>query len=105
MALLKASSLLLLILISACGKQVNISTDKLKAASESNALTAMKEGTLTRGNPSTISVPGATYNVSKYSSHLALQFINTIPQGQSISVRYIAQTEGAELVISKIENR
>jgi len=97
--------LLLLILIVGCGKQVSISTTKLKNASESNALSVMKEGTLVRGNPDRIMQNGNPLTVSKYSSHLSLQFIKTIPMGQEISVKFEGDVKGTEVILRTLENK
>lgn len=97
--------LTLLISAAACGKKVNISTQKLQSASELNAVSAYTNGSLERGTPDKITTNGSTYVVSKYSSGLSLQFIKTIPMGQTIQIKYKGEVTNGELLLNELENQ
>ena len=102
------SKTLFIILFSflSCGKQVEISNEKLRYSSSlSNGSTtsANLEGTLQRGAKDQITVNGSTYTVSRYSSYLALEFIAAKPLNSSQRVKFRGKYQGQEVLLEIIE--
>lgn len=96
------SSTLLLLL--ACGKDVNISEKKLEEASKLETKKALTAGTLTKSaSSSEIKVNGSAYKVSMYSSYQALEFIAARPIGTNLAVKFKGDIKTSEIVLQTIE--
>ncbi len=102
------SSLLALVFICACGRQVNISTRQLEYNSNlqnGSSITASQEGLLIRGVPDKIIVNSVTHNVSIYSSYLALEFIASKPLSTQMNVKFKGKLKNNEMVLEIIESK
>lgn len=101
--------LFILIAISACGRQVNISNSKLESYSELTQAEIDKlkvDALLFRLQSSdNIQYSGKSYHVSAQSSHLALTYIKSKSIGSHIQVRLKAKFKGTEVVIETIEDK
>ncbi len=89
------------IAVSACGRDVSISTRKLQdnsALEDGSNTVAPQTGTLTRGTPDKIS----GRNVSIYSSYSALEFIAARPLYTQMQVKYKGKIVNQELVLESI---
>src|SRR5262245_31352500 len=97
---------ILFMFLMGCGKDVNLSTARLEQQSSvtiADAAQAYTSGSLVRGEIDKIIVNSRTLTVSKYSSHLAQEFISSRPEGSTINVKFKGEVQGKEIVISKIE--
>ena len=104
--MVKLTLLLTLFMLASCGKDVNVSSTKLKNNSALNdgiASTPNADGLIRRGTKDTITTNGATYNVSMYSSHQALEFIAARPLGSQIQVRFKGKTKNGEMILEVIQ--
>lgn len=91
---MRISFLFALMLLAACGKEVNLDTSKLESLSK--ITTPDQVGTLTRapGND-TLSANGRNYKVSIYSSYNALEFVASKPIPSSMSVKFKGKTSSS----------
>lgn len=103
--------LLSLLLITACGKNVNISTKQLESnsgLSDGNATATNQEGILKRGTPDQIIVNGTAKIVSTYSSYSALEFIAIRPLNSQTPVNFRGKPHklrSNEMVLEYIETK
>ncbi len=101
--------ILILILISSCGRQVDINTSKLESYSKLSEEQMNKEkvdAILFRLKSSdNIQYSGKSYNVSGQSSHLALSFIKSKSIGSNVKVRIKGKFKGTEVIIETIEEK
>jgi hypothetical protein len=100
--------LLILILIAACGKEVSISTKKLESNSTLSTGTTtqnFQDGLLLRNAKDQIVVGGSTYNVSIYSSYLALEFIAAKKMNSQHQVKFKANYKGSDIILEIIQNK
>lgn len=98
--------LLILILTTSCGKDVNVSSAKMKERSEQDAYSYTETkamGVLTRGKPDKINTGTGIYPVSVYSSHAALEFIAGKPMNTQMNIKYKGVIKNQEIVLSIIE--
>jgi hypothetical protein len=95
------TSLLILILVlsTACGKEVEISNKKLEYNSSLSTTTPEIDGTLIRGTPDRLQVNNGTYQVSMYSSYDALEFIATRQLNKSYTVRFRGKIKSNQYVV------
>lgn len=98
------------ILLSSCGNQVQLANNKLEtynSVKQSTQAKADKSGTLIRKNVSSttdkINNGSQTINVSKYSSHQALEFIKGRAEGVQVPIRYKGEELNSEIVVEYIE--
>jgi len=97
----------LLILIS-CGKDVRLKNSQLESLSNitvAETVTVNKEGILfVSDSGDSLQFNGNKYPISKYSSHLAFNFINSKPVGQ-YTVKFKGEINKSEAVIELIEEQ
>lgn len=106
--MVKKVTLISLLLIASCGKDVKISSKELESnssLSDGNSTVTNQEGILKRGTPDKISVNGADVKVSIYSSYQVLEFIAIRPLNSQIPVRYRGKTKNNELVLEYLEEK
>ncbi len=97
---------MLLALTASCGKEVKVSTKKLEynsSLSNGASVGPDADGLLVRGTPDKVQTTSGTYNVSTYSSHLALEFIAGRPLNAQLQVRYRATLKNNEIVLQVIQ--
>lgn len=95
-----------LILASSCGKDVSISTKKLEynsTLSNGTSISSIQEGLLLRDHKDRLIVSGTTYNVSMYSSYLALEFIAARPLNTQHQVKFKGKFSRSEVILEMIE--
>lgn len=101
--------LILILFISACGRQVNISSSKLESYSKLTDAEIDKDkvnAVLFRLQSSdNIQYSGKSYQVSAQSSHLALTYIKTKTIGSHVPVKVKAKFKGTEVIIEVIEDK
>jgi len=100
--------ILMLILITACGKDVKFSNEleKSTSVSEAQPLAITQTATIVRSSatpPGKINLSGKTYNISPFSSYMALNFINQQTEGVQVPVRIRGEVKGNEVYIKIIE--
>lgn len=103
-----ANKLILLsfVLLISCGKDVNISTKKLQynsTLSTGTASSSYQEGLLLRDTKDRLVVGGTTYNVSMYSSYLALEFIAAKRLNTQHQVKFKGKFRGNDIILELIE--
>lgn len=97
---------LVLFLLVACGKEVNISNKALEKNSSSSSAATMstdQDGVLIRGIRDQIKTSDATYYVSMYSSYSALEFIAAKPLYSQQQVNFRGKKKNNEMIIEVIE--
>jgi hypothetical protein len=98
---------LVLFTLVSCGKEIKIDSAKLESYSDlqkSDSLKVDSTGTLIRtASADQLQADGKTYNVSKYSSYVALEFIAAKPIGSQILVKYKGTLKGNDLVLELLE--
>lgn len=100
--------ILMLILISACGKDVKFTNEleKSKSVSEAQPLVISQTATVIRSTanpPGKITMNGQTFNISPFSSYVALNFINQQAVGVQVQVKIRGDVRGNEVYIKIIE--
>ena len=98
--------LTLLMFMVACGREVNISNQKLQynsSLSNGSTTTANQEGVLIRGPKDQITTNGKSYPVSMYSSYLALEFIAGKPLNAQLQVKFRGTIIKNEMKLELIE--
>lgn len=100
--------ILMLVLISACGKDVKFTNELEKSTSVSGAqpLVVTQTATIVRSTatpPGKITMSGKTYNISPFSSYQALNFISQLNDGVQTSVKIRGEAKGNEVYIKIIE--
>lgn len=100
--------ILMLVLISACGKDVKFSNELEKSSSVSQAqpLAITQTATVMRTSatpPGKITMNGRTYNISPFSSYVALNFLNQQAEGVQVLVKIRGEVRGNEVYIKIIE--
>ena len=102
--------LLILIFAVSCGKQVQLTSNKLESynsVTTADAITVDKTGTLIRKNITNssdrVTTGGQTLAVSKYSSNQALTAIGSRAEGISISIKYKGEVRGPEIILQLVE--
>jgi hypothetical protein len=96
--------LLLTLLVSACGREVNLKANKLESTQQiTNADIAkyQKSGTFVKSTNAVV-VSGVSYKVSAYSSKNALDFVAAIPAGSQVPVLVVGGYSANEVVIESI---
>lgn len=104
----KLIPLLFLVLLVSCGKEVTF--DKATQESYSQVTQAApqmveKQGTFTKKstlNDSTVSSGGASYGVSEYSSHQALQFYSKASLNSSVPVKFRGEVKNNKIFLETI---
>jgi hypothetical protein len=97
-----------LLLFAACGRDVKF-TNQLESSSavtQAQPIVATQTASIVRSvasPPGAIIMNGRTYNISPFSSYLALKFINAQPVGVSVAVRVTGEVKGQEVYIKVIE--
>lgn len=103
---MRNSLILLMFLIVGCGKQVTISHSKLEAYSQptpAQQQELVEQGILLRtGIEDVISLGSVSYQVSKHSSHQALQFINSKQVGTQTRVSIKGRVRNKEIVLTSV---
>jgi hypothetical protein len=102
--------LLLLLLIMSCGKEVKLDTKKLESYSSitvAESQRAESSGTLIRANSAgaydRLKSNGREYKISKYSSYLALTYIQKISPGNSVPVIWEGDVVNTEVVLRNLK--
>lgn len=100
--------ILMLILITACGKDVKFTNELEKSTqiSEAQPLAVTQTATVMKTSatpPGKITMNGKTYNISPFSSYMALNYINQLTDGVQVSVKIRGEVKGNEVYIKVIE--
>jgi hypothetical protein len=100
--------LILLLLITACGKDVKFTNELEKSTSVSQAqpLAITQTATIIRSSatpPGTIIMNGKSYKISPFSSYVALTFINQLNDGVQTPVKIRGEVRGNEVYLKIIE--
>lgn len=93
---------LLLILVGACGKDVEISNRELQYNSSLSTPTAEQDGILIRGKPDRLKGPSGTYPVSIYSSYSSLEFIAARELNQQYPVKFRGKIKNGQYVVETL---
>ena len=100
--------ILMLVLITACGKDVKFTNELEKSTSVSNPqpLAVTQSATIVKSSstpPGKITMNGTTYNISPFSSYVALNYINQLTEGVAVTVKIRGEVKGNEVYIKVIE--
>jgi hypothetical protein len=99
-------TLILLLIVSGCGKDVSISTRELEtksSLSDGNATVTDQEGILKRGTPDFVIVSGVASKVSIYSSYASLEFIAVRPLNSQTPIKFRGKVKKNEMVLEYVE--
>jgi hypothetical protein len=96
---------ILLLLILGCGNNVKMTSNKLENLPGVDTLKYKKSGVLTKANPSKVNYQDKDYDVSKYSSKNAQEFINTLAFGVKTEISFTGGIEGNQIVLETIEKK
>lgn len=102
------TKLILLTLLTSCGVDVKLKENKLESVTPLTSKqleTIQKTGTFTKGTVNQITYQNKTYKVSAYSSHDAINFMNSIPQGVSVAVIFTGGLSTTEVVLESIKRQ
>ncbi len=97
-----------LVLVASCGKDIKF-TNQLEASSaitNAQPLAITQSATIIRGTnpaPGKLIMNGRTYNISPFSSYLALNFINQQAMGVQVPAKIRGEVKGTEVYIKIIE--
>jgi hypothetical protein len=97
-----------LVLLTSCGKDVKF-TNQLESNSaimNAQPIAITQSAVIIRGTnpaPGKIIVNGRNYNISPFSSYVALNFINQQAMGMQIPVKIRGEVKGTEVYIKVIE--
>ena len=87
-----------------CGKNVNISNQRLQSNSTlSTSTTSLQEGLLIRGKPDQIKLNSILYSVSLYSSYNALEFVASKPLSSQVVVQFRGKIKNKEIILETIQ--
>lgn len=94
--------LLTLVFLLGCGKEVSIPNDLERHSSITSADSkeAMLEGTLSKTDDSRVKIGEKIYKVSRFSSHSALEYVLSLPEGDT-PVKFRGEVKTDEVLISK----
>lgn len=94
----------LLLLVSACGREVKMKANQLESNQQiTNADLSkyQKSGTFIK-NSNSVVIGGVSYKISQYSSKNAQDFVAMIPAGSQVPVLVIGGVSATEIVIESI---
>lgn len=95
--------LILLTLAVSCGPQVKLKENQLENPSLLTSTKAHEmSGTISKGAKNIVQYQGKSYEVSKYSSKMALDYIAGMTAGAQASITFTGGFKGAEVVIENI---
>ncbi|MGE3611139.1 MAG: hypothetical protein AB7I27_16225 [Bacteriovoracaceae bacterium] len=101
-------SLIILFLLLGCGKDVKLKNNKLESLTsitETDSIKVNQQGMLVKTeSSSSIQISGRDYPVSKYSSYLALNFIQSKSSGQYL-VKFRGEIQKGEIVLEILEQQ
>ena len=106
LVMVKKITIISLLLISACGKNVSISTRELEAnsgLSDGNATATNQVGVIKRGTPDLIIVNGKANIVSIYSSYSALEFIAIRSMNSQTPVNFRGKIKNNQMVLEYVK--
>lgn len=97
-----------LVLVASCGKDVKFTNQLESSSAITNAqpIAITQSATLIRGTnpaPGKLMMNGQTYNISPFSSYIALNFINAKPMGVQVPVKIRGEVKANEVYIKIIE--
>lgn len=94
--------ILTIFVLAGCGKEVSIPTDleRVSSITQAESKEAILEGTLTKGDPSSVKIAEKIYKVSRFSSYSALEYISTLHEGDTV-VKFRGEIKTTEVVITK----
>lgn len=94
--------ILTIFVLAGCGKEVSIPTDleRVSSITQADSKEVILEGTLTKGNPSSVKIGDKTYKVSRFSSYSALEYISTLQEEDTV-VKFKGEIKTTEVVINK----
>ncbi len=102
------SKFFILLSLASCGADVRLKENKLENVTpltDAQLATYQKQGTLTKGQTTTVLHQSKTYTVSIYSSMQAQTFINSLPPGSSVPVIFTGGFKTNEVIIEQIQRR
>jgi hypothetical protein len=90
--------------MTACGPNVKFSNDleSKSKLSQDKLNSFLKSGTLHKKTVSTVTYQGVSYKVSIYSSKSAHNFIEAIPIGTQVPIKFTGGTSKDEIVLETI---
>lgn len=85
-----------------CGKDVTVSNllEKQSAITQAESKTVTQDGIFIKGSTNQLKIAGKSYKISKYSSHMALEHIASLPEGET-PVKFFGEIKVDEIVIQK----
>ena len=100
--------LIIMLLSIACGREVKFTNNSLESMSQitqADTEKFQKNGTMTKGTPSTVLYQGKSYIVSKYSSNNANNFIASLPMGVVVEIKFTGGTSATEIVLESVQRQ
>ena len=102
--MMNKSFIILFFFAISCGKNVNISNQKLQSNSTlSTSSSTFQEGVLIRGKPDKIKMSSVLYAVSVYSSYNALEFVASKKLDSQIDVKFKGKVKNSEIILETIQ--
>lgn len=100
--------IIFLVLLVSCGKDVKFTNQLESTSAITNAqpMAITQTAAIIRGSnpaPGKIIMNGRTYNISPFSSYLAINFINQQTEGVQVPVKIRGEVKGTEVYIKIIE--
>ncbi|HXH74776.1 MAG TPA: hypothetical protein VNJ08_07405 [Bacteriovoracaceae bacterium] len=93
---------LMTFMIIGCGKDVTIpdTLEKRSAVTQAESQLVTQTGTIVKGAITAIKIEGKTFKISKYTSHMALEHIAALPQGET-PVSFRGEVQVDEVIIQR----
>jgi hypothetical protein len=85
-----------------CGKEVTFPTqlERQSSVTLAESKTVTQEALISKGSSTYITFEEKTYNISKYSSQMAVEYIEDLPDGTS-PVKFTGEVRSDEIIIQK----
>jgi hypothetical protein len=95
-------------ILSGCGRDVQLKPNKLEnlsALSDAQKTAFEKQGIFIKEDTNKIVYMGTTYTISKYSSKVSFDFINSIPLGYRGEIIFTGGINGNQIVVESIRKK
>ncbi len=102
LVMMNKSFIVLFFFVISCGKNVNISNQKLQSNSPLS-ISSLQEGVLIRGKPDKIKMSSVLYTISVYSSYNALEFVASKKLDSQIDVKFKGKIKNSEIILETIQ--
>ncbi|GEM_PF-1806086 len=104
--------LALVLFLTACGKDVNVSTKNLStqaSLAQTEALASQKNGSLVKRSSTTgtdrMTYNGKTYTVSNHSSYVSLNYIENKAMGSTTEVKFKGVVQNPDILLETIQDK